>query len=78
MRLNIRTQLLAGFAAVILVMVGSMAYAIYALSSLNHDANTIGKSAMPSSGPIATSTDGVDITVTPPASARSHSPWRNP
>jgi methyl-accepting chemotaxis protein len=50
MRLNIRTQLLAGFAAVILVMVGSMAYAIYALSSLNHDANTIGKSAMPSSG----------------------------
>ncbi|HEY7258063.1 MAG TPA: methyl-accepting chemotaxis protein, partial [Gaiellales bacterium] len=50
MRLNIRTQLLAGFAAVIVVMVGSMAYAIYALSSLNHEASTIGKSAMPSSG----------------------------
>src|SRR5436190_5360747 len=49
MRLNIRTQLLAGFAAVTVVMIGSMAYAIYALSSLNHDANTIGKSAMPSS-----------------------------
>src|SRR4051812_31752160 len=49
MRLNIRTQLLAGFAAVIVVMIGSMAYAIYALSSLNSDANTIGKSAMPSS-----------------------------
>ena len=49
MRLNIRTQLLAGFAAVIAVMVGSMAYAIYALGSLNGNAETIGKSALPSS-----------------------------
>ena len=49
MRLTIRTQLLAGFAAVIAVMVGSMGYAIYALNNLNHDADTIGKSAMPSS-----------------------------
>ena len=49
MRLTIRTQLLAGFAAVIAVMVGSMGYAIYSLSSLNNDADQIGKSAMPSS-----------------------------
>jgi methyl-accepting chemotaxis protein len=49
MRLTIRTQLLAGFAAVIAVMVGSMGYAIYSLGSVNSAANTIGKSAMPSS-----------------------------
>ena len=29
------------------------------------------------SGPNATNADGVDITVTPPASARSHSPCRS-
>ena len=29
------------------------------------------------SGPNATNVDGVDITVTPPASARSHSPCRS-
>ena len=50
MRLTIRTKLLAGFAAVIAVMVGSMGYAIYALNSLDSDATTIAKSDLPSSG----------------------------
>jgi methyl-accepting chemotaxis protein len=49
MRLTIRTQLLAGFAAVIAVMVGSMAYAIYALGNVDSAATTIAKSDMPSS-----------------------------
>jgi methyl-accepting chemotaxis protein len=50
MRLTIRTKLLAGFAAVIAVMVGSMGYAIYSLNSLDNDATTIAKSDLPSSG----------------------------
>ena len=47
MRLNIRIQLLAGVAAVIAVMVGSMGYALYSLSSLDRAATTTGKSDLP-------------------------------
>ena len=47
MRLTVRTKLLAGFAAVIAVMVGSMGYALYAVGNVNTDASKIGKSDMP-------------------------------